>query len=115
MPVPQYTPEFKALVYTVSDEVDKLATLGSPRQIALFLERRKITGRLGDGAICPLYNYLVPVINPKRNAFHVSRHALRLYSTNVKNLARVFVMPHPLVVVDFINEFDQKRYPALIR
>lgn len=115
MPVLEYSPEFEVLVYTVADEIDKLATQGTSQQIALFLERAKIKGSLGDGAICPLYHYLTPVINRKRNAYHVGRHALRLYTTPVKNLARVFVMAHPLVVTEFINDFDRGKYPRITR
>lgn len=94
-------------VNAVSDTLDKLATLGSPDQIAHYLEREGITGIPCAGHVCPIHEYVAREVTGV--VFDVGTYTTKVLHGH----ATAFGMSNPLPIAEFIGLFDRHAYPAL--
>jgi hypothetical protein len=101
--------QFETVTHAIIDELDKLATKGSPRQIADFLAARKVTGHHSSTS-CPVHTYIQRVA--KKTQFLVMT-----YGTVIKDdLGMRFIrVANPLAISDFIHHFDRSLFPELER
>lgn len=104
---------------TVSELVDKLKTLGSPDQIALFFESEGIKGQPGNGSSCAIAEY-VKRETGKRSASVVSRiqaHNLEFREGWTWPFAcDVDRVEHGSEeIFGFMHKFDDLGYPHLIK
>lgn len=91
---------------TVGEVLDKLAALGSPRQIASHFEQAGVRGRRGRAHTCPLAQYL---------AVETGHQVAVTWSTATycdRDGAIETRLPGP--VSEFAGNFDQGFYPRLI-
>jgi hypothetical protein len=99
--------QFEAAAYAISDVLDKLATKGTPRQIADFLEAQKVTGR-HDSMSCPVHTYA-------QRAARTTKFMVMTYGTIIHGDMRFIRIANPLAVSDFIQHFDHHFFPELER
>lgn len=96
-------------VPTVAELLDKLATLGSHRQIALHLAERGINGTPCNAGSCPIAHYLqVETGNPE---IHVGDDDCAVWRGGALPDERHSIPP---AVKDFIAFFDAHLYPDLV-
>jgi hypothetical protein len=107
--VTKYKPAFVAVTERISDELDKLATKGSPAQIAAYLATQNATGQCRNSVGCPVYHVLARAIASKF-LFKVSTNATHIWTDGLSE--RVSLV-NPLPVADFIAAFDAHRFPEL--
>ena len=100
--------ELEDQVNAVSDVLDKLATVGSPDQIAHFLESKGITGYPCAGKICPIHEYVARETTGV--VFDVGTYTTRILRGQGE---KAFRMTNPLPIAEFIARFDRHAYPAL--
>lgn len=106
----RYKPEFVAVTEQMSDELDKLATKGSPEQIAAYLLAQNAKGKCNDSRACPVYNALARATNGSA-VFKVITNATHIWQDTGERVSLI----NPLPVADFIKAFDGHRFPELER
>lgn len=99
--------QFEAAAYAIIDELDKLATKGSPRQIADFLAARKVTGHHSSTS-CPVHTYVQRVAK-------TAKFVVTTFGTIVYGDMRFIRIANPLAVSEFIRDFDRHNFPELER
>lgn len=108
-PQPEYSKKFIMAFYAVSDELDKLATQGSPEQIRDYLQTRKVApGVPCNSRNCPVHNLVAKVAD----GFEV---VVTPGTTTVRAPDITASVSTPLAVAEFISAFDAKRFPELIK
>jgi hypothetical protein len=100
--------QFETVTYAIIDELDKLATKGSPRQIADFLAARRVTGRHSSTS-CPVHTYIQRVA--KATKFVVMTYGTVIHGGDM----RFIRVANPLAISDFIHHFDRSLFPELER
>jgi hypothetical protein len=108
--VTSYKPEFIELTEQLSDELDMLATKGSPERIAAYLLAQNAKGKCSASRACPVYNVLARATSGKV-VFKVTTNATHIWPDTGERVS----LPNPLPVADFISAFDHHRFPELER
>lgn len=99
-------PDIPALP-TVGETINKLAALGSSRQIALYLEEQQCAGHRNLAQSCPLARYV------SRETGEVVRVGGLICEYDAAfGVALAFL---PDGVREFVKDFDHGRYPNLIK
>lgn len=95
-------------MFTVSEAIEKLASAGTPDQIALELESHNIRAVRDCATSCAVAEYLCKVTNVDTAVYVASgiRHA------DSTTWGRICDTPEN--VGEFIRRFDDGRYPNLI-
>lgn len=106
----RYEPAFVAVTEQLSDELDKLATKGSPELIAAYLLAQNAKGLCNNSKACPVYNVLARATSGKA-VFKVTTNATHIWPDHGDRVS----LPNPLPVADFISAFDGHRFPELER
>lgn len=91
--------------YAVVDALDKLATLGSPGQIAGYLKQQHCLGHHGSKS-CPVHWYITKSTGVVASV-DIHTTIVGTYST------RSATMSNPMVVSEFIRMFDGGYFPEL--
>lgn len=90
----------------IAEALGKLYALGSPDQMAVYLEAEQITGRPGMTYSCPVAKYLT-----RETGQAMSAGAMYAFpSTNTDHA----MVKMPRMVREFIARFDARSYPRLI-
>lgn len=98
----------------VSEKLDKLAVLGTPDAIAMELEAQGIKADCGGAFTCAIARYLG---NPSAESRELTDGTVAVCPTYVSVYRAgtdTWRVPVPRVVGEFIVNFDQTKYPALI-
>jgi hypothetical protein len=94
---------------TIPELLDRLAALGSHKEIALYLAQRGISGTCSNAGLCPIAKYLQQETG--RQDISVDEGEIFVWDDD-----RVYntTYPVPRVVRDFIAFFDARLHPELI-
>lgn len=107
-----YSPSFETALFAISDELDNLAAQRSPAKIAEFLKKKGISGKCAIGTACPLHTYLEPLAGGY--VFKVTATQTCLYPRDNEPGSHIrFGIPNPMVIAEFVEDFDKHRYPDL--
>lgn len=102
----EYPAQFVQAVEAVSDALDKLAAVGSTRQIADFLEAEGLTGSVLRNRFCVVHSYLADKAD--------ASITVGLHGVGIAAYGRKVRIAAPLSIADFIEAFDRGEFPKLI-
>lgn len=98
----------------IQDEIDKLATLGSSRAVAMYLASLGVRGVCGNAYRCALAVYLAPAMRAD-GWTDISVGPLGLVPYNLGDgIMEGPPCALPRVLTEFIGEFDAHEYPELV-
>ena len=96
-------------VPTVEEHLAKLQTLGTHKEIALFLAGEGITGTCSNAGLCPIARYLQAETGCVDIAVDENEVTAWYYNGAVNSRTKV-----PPAVADSIAFFDSRMYPELV-